>query len=507
MACRRPSATPPKRSNRNQNAIQMINHKLIYKILGSLLFFEAMFMLWCLLLSVYYNESDILPFMISIFITVSAAIGLKYAGKGADNTMSRRDAYLVVTLAWTIFSIFGSIPFMAGGYLTNPADAFFETMSGFTTTGATIIDDVERLPHGLLFWRSLTQWIGGLGIVFFTIAILPSLVGGNVRVFAAEATGPIRSRLHPRLSTTAKWIWTVYFVLTLSCAIAYMLGGMGWFDSINYSMSTTATGGFSTHNDSVSHFNSATVEYISILFQFLSGINFTILYLALVKGKFKQMFTNSELRFYVSIVLLSTLSIMALLITYNGYNLSDALRNALFQVVSFMTTTGLFNDDAGQWHHLTWVILAILMFIGACAGSTSGGFKCVRALMVVKVIQNQFKQILHPKAVLPVKVNEQNIPQSSIFTLMAFFAIFVLSCLFTATLMVAMGIDNTNAITISLSCINNVGPTLGTQIGPEMSWSGLPDIVKWMCSILMLVGRLEIFTVIVLFSPAFWKDN
>lgn len=485
----------------------MINFKLIYKVLGSLLFLEAFFMFTCLLMSISFREDDFLPFTFSILITASAGIIMKYAGKGAENAMSRRDAYLVVTLSWLIFSAFGSIPFMAGGYLTNPADAFFETMSGFTTTGATIIDDVESLPHGLLFWRSLTQWIGGLGIVFFTIAILPSLVGGNVRVFSAEATGPIKSKLHPRLSTTAKWIWMVYLVLTTACAGSYMLGGMDWFDGINYSMSTTATGGFSTHNDSVSYFHSSTIEYVSILFQFLSGVNFTFMYLALFKGKFKQFFTNSELRFYISIVTIATAVIMALLIVRNDYSFADALRNSLFQVVSFITTTGLFNDDAGQWPHLTWVILGIMMFIGACAGSTSGGFKCIRGLMMLKVIRNQFKQILHPKAVLPVKVNRQNIPQSAISTLMAFFAVFIVSCLITATIMIAMGIDNTNAITISLSCMSNVGPTLGTQIGPEMSWSGLPDIVKWICSILMLMGRLEIFTVIVLFSPSFWRDR
>ncbi len=485
----------------------MINFKLIYKVLGSLLFLEAFFMSTCLLMSISFREDDFLPFTFSILITASAGIIMKYAGKGAENAMSRRDAYLVVTLSWLIFSAFGSIPFMAGGYLTNPADAFFETMSGFTTTGATIIDDVESLPHGLLFWRSLTQWIGGLGIVFFTIAILPSLVGGNVRVFSAEATGPIKSKLHPRLSTTAKWIWMVYLVLTTACAGSYMLGGMDWFDGINYSMSTTATGGFSTHNDSVSYFHSSTIEYVSILFQFLSGVNFTIMYLALFKGKFKQFFTNSELRFYISIVTIATAVIMALLIVRNDYSFADALRNSLFQVVSFITTTGLFNDDAGQWPHLTWVFLGIMMFIGACAGSTSGGFKCIRGLMMLKVIRNQFKQILHPKAVLPVKVNRQNIPQSAISTLMAFFAVFIVSCLITATIMIAMGIDNTNAITISLSCMSNVGPTLGTQIGPEMSWSGLPDIVKWICSILMLMGRLEIFTVIVLFSPSFWRDR
>lgn len=485
----------------------MLNFKLIYKVLGQLLLLEASFMTLCLIMSFYYQQDDMLAFAISIVLTISGGYALKFAGRNADNAMNRRDAYLIVTLAWTVFSLFGMLPYIIGGYINNPTDAFFESMSGFTTTGATILDDVEVLPHGILFWRSLSQWIGGLGIVFFTIAILPGLVGGNIRVFAAEATGPIRARMHPRLSTTAKWIWSIYLLLTILCFAAFWLGGMSLFDSINYSMSTTATGGFSPHNDSIVHFHSPMVEYTSIVFQFLSGINFTVLYLTLFKFKFRQLITNSELRFYLTLVVCSTLAIMYMLITSNGYDLEHAFRSSLFQVVSFMTTTGLFSDDAGKWPHLTWVILGILMFSGACAGSTSGGFKCARGMMIAKVVRNEFRRILHPKAILPVKINGQSMPQTSIMTMLVFFAVFLFACLITATIMVGFGIDNTNAITISLSCMSNVGPSLGTQIGPEMSWSGLPAIVKWLCSLLMLMGRLEIFSVIVLFTPAFWKDN
>lgn len=485
----------------------MINFRLIYKVLGQLLLLEASFMILCLIMAIYYQQDDILAFAISIMLTIISAYTLKYLGRDAENSMGRRDAYLVVTLAWTVFSLFGTLPYMIGGYINNPTDAFFESMSGFTTTGATILDDVEVLPHGILFWRSLSQWIGGLGIVFFTIAILPGLVGGNVRVFAAEATGPLRARMHPRLSTTAKWIWSIYILLTALCFGAFWAGGMSLFDSINYSMTTTATGGFSPHNDSVVYFHSSILEYTSILFQFLSGINFTVLYLAIFKFKFRQLTNSSELKFYITIVLVCTAIIMYLLITRNGYDIEHALRSSLFQVVSFITTTGLFSDDAGKWPHLTWVILGFLMFCGACAGSTSGGFKCARGVMILKVVRNEFKRILHPKAVLPVKINGQSIPQSSIQTMMAFFAIFILAGLCTATIMIAFGIDNTNAITISLSCMSNVGPSLGTEIGPVMSWSTLPMSVKWLCSLLMLMGRLEIFSVIVLFTPSFWKDN
>lgn len=484
-----------------------MNRYLLYRVVGSLLFLEAFFMTWCLAVSLWYGESDMLAFVTGVVITASVGALLRWEGREAKGGMTRKDAYLIVTVLWLVFSLFGSIPFIVGGYLPSITDAFFETMSGFTTTGATVINDVDSMPHGILFWRSLTQWVGGLGIVFFTIAVLPSMVGGSVRIFAAEATGPIRTKLHPRLSTTAKRIWSIYLLLTAACAVTFCIAGMNIFDGINHAMTTTATGGFATHNDSIEFYNSPALEYAGALFQFLSGINFTLLYLTFFKGKFKGMFSNSELKFYLLLVCSFTAVITVMLIVNNHYNIEHAFRSSLFQVVSFITTTGLFSDDVAQWHHLSWVFLAILMFIGACAGSTSGGFKSIRALMVWKIIRNSFHQILHPKAVLPVKINQHTITTTQTNTLMAFFAVFVLACLFTSTLMIAMGIDNTNAITISLSCISNVGPTLGTQIGPEMSWATLPDIVKWMCSLLMLIGRLEIFSVLLLFSRSFWKDN
>lgn len=485
----------------------MVNFRIVSKIIGQLLFIEGFFMLCCLFMAFCYEEDDVMAFLFSIVATVAGGMVFKYYGRDASNNMSRRDAYLVVTAAWSIFSLFGMLPFLVSGYIPNLADAYFETMSGFTTTGATILDDVEHLPHGILFWRSLTQWIGGLGIVFFTIAVLPSMVGGSVKVFAAEATGPIRSKMHPRLSTSAKWIWSIYFALTVACVVSYWALGMDWFDSVNYSMTTTATGGFATHNDSTEFFRSPAIEYVSILFQFLSGVNFVLLYAALFKGRIRSMLANSEFRMYISIVTASTLFIMFLLCTRLGYDMERAFRCALFQVVSFITTTGLFNDDAAVWPHITWVILAACMFIGSCAGSTSGGFKCMRGVMVVKVLRNEFRRIVHPNAVLPVKVNGQSVPQSKVLSLLAFFSAYVLMCFLTATIMIMAGIDNTNAITISLSCMSNVGPTLGTEIGPVMSWSVLPDFIKWICSLLMLMGRLEIMTVLVLFTKAYWTEN
>ena len=485
----------------------MVNFRIIFKIIGSLLFIEAFFMAMCLGVAFWFGEDDLVAFLLSMALTFGSAFLFLYMGRKSENTLGRHDAYILVTAAWVIFSFFGMFPFLFHGSITNLSDAYFETMSGFTTTGATIIDDVERLPHGILFWRSLMQWIGGLGIVFFTIAILPSLVGGSVKVFAAEATGPIKAKMHPRLTTTAKWIWSIYLMLTVGCGISFWAADMDWFSAVNYAMTTTATGGFSIHNDAAAYFKSARIDYISILFQFLAGINFTLLYISIFKGRLKDLFRNSEFKFYISLILLATSAIMLLLILQNDYGLEHAFRSALFQVVSFMTTTGVFSEDIADWPHITWVILGLVMFIGACAGSTSGGLKCIRGVMIMKVVRNNFKQILHPNAVLPVKINGQSVPQSRIISLFAFFSLFIIMLLVTGTIMFMSGIDTVNSAAIALSCVSNVGPSLANDVGANITWSAMPDGIKWVLCLLMLMGRLEIMTVLVLFTRSFWKEN
>lgn len=485
----------------------MLNYKIVYSVIGALLYIEAAMMALCMGMSFYFREDDSMAFVISVVLTILGGIGFRYLGRHSENSLGRREAYLLVTFTWIVFSLFGSFPFMISGYINNFTDAYFETMSGFTTTGCSILDDVESLPHGILFWRTMTQWIGGLGIVFFTIAILPSLVGGSVKVFAAEATGPIKAKMHPRLSTSAKWIWSIYLLLTIGCGLSFWAVGMDWFEALNYSMTTTATGGFSIHNDGLEHFNLASIDYIAIVFQFLSGINFTLLYISIFKMRITALFKNSEFKLYIAVVVGATLWIMYLLLTRMDYPLEQAFRNALFQVVSFMTTTGMFNDEVGLWPHITWVILGVIMFLGACAGSTSGGFKCIRGNMLLQVVRNNFRQILHPNAVLPVRINGQSIPQSKLVALFAFFVLAIFMMIFTATAMMVGGVDNTNSVTIALSCVSNVGPSLGTKIGPELSWSILPDAIKWLLCLLMLMGRLEIMTVLVLFTRAFWKEN
>lgn len=485
----------------------MLNYRTIYKVLGSLLFLESSLMFWCLLMSVLFEEDDSPAFLVSLIVTLLNGFLLRYLGRNSDNFLSRRDAYMLVTLAWVVFSLFATLPFLTSGYITNFTDAYFEAMSGFTTTGATVIHDVERLPHGLLFWRSLTQWIGGLGIVFFTIALIPSMVGGSVKVFSAEATGPMRTKLHPRLSTSAKWIWMVYLVLTLGCMGAYMFFGMNWYEAINFSMTTTATGGFSIYNNSTEFFHSPAIEYTCTLFCFFSGISFTLLYYSVSRFRLRALFRNSEFQLYFFLILGFTLFIMAELIWRNGYTLEHAFRSGIFQVVSFITSTGLFNDNAALWPHATWVVLAVCMFIGGCSGSTSGGFKCVRCVMLLKTVRNEFRQMLHPNAVLPLKIDGANVPQNKRVALLGFLTAYLLICLIASFILLGSGIDHTNSVTIILSCLGNVGPTLGIEIGPTMDWGTLSPAIKWLCSALMLTGRLEIFSVLLVFSPTFWKDH
>ena len=485
----------------------MVNLKTISKIIGTLLFIEAFLMVCCLGVAFYFKEDDFFAFLVSTFITVGTAFLLKYYGRDSDNVLSRRDSYLVVTLAWTIFSLFGTLPFIISGHITDFTDALFENVAGFTTTGTTILRDIEKLSHGLLFWRSLSQWVGSLGIVFFTIALLPSMSGGSVRVFAAEATGPLRTRLHPHLSTSAMWIWSIYLMLTIACSVSYIILGMDWFDGVNYGMTTTATGGFSTHNGSLGIFQSAGIEYACTFFCFLAGVNFTLLYSSIIKLKPAKLFRDDEFKFYIILIALAVVVIMAQLMAHNHYDLEKAFRTTIFHVVSFFTTAGIFNDNLGEWPRNTFIILTGLMVLGACSGSTSGGLKCIRGVMLLKIVRNEMKQILHPNAVLPLRINEQNVTLQKRVTLLAFITTYVLVAIIAYTAITIAGINHTNAVTIVLSCMSNTGPSLDMNIGPVISWAMLPKGVKWLCMTLMLIGRLEIFSVLVIFTPEFWKRN
>ena len=339
----------------------MINAKIISKIIGILLYIEAALLLLCALFPICYGEDDLYGFLYSVAVTVIAGTVLLFLGKGAEKHTSRKDGYVIVSMSWVIFSIFGMLPFYLSGYIPDITNAFFETMSGFTSTGATILDNIESLPHGLLFWRSMTQWIGGLGIVFFTIAVLPIFGAEGIQLFAAEATGPTHNKLHPRIGVTAQWIWSLYLGLTVAETILLCFGGMDLFDSICHSMTTTATGGYSTKQNSIAAYNSPYIEYIITLFMFLSGINFTLLFFTLLKGKIRKLFQDTEFRWYVGTVLFFTFFIVIVLMFTSPAGLEESFRKAIFQVVSIQTTTGFASTDYMNWTPVLWLLMSIVM--------------------------------------------------------------------------------------------------------------------------------------------------
>lgn len=483
----------------------MINFKTIIRIIGILLLLETTMFLVCSGVSFYYRESDMLDFWKAGGITAGVGLLLAFLGKGGERQLTRRDGYVLVSFAWVAFSLFGMLPFYIGGYIPDITNAFFETMSGFSSTGATILNNIESLPHGILFWRSMTQWIGGLGIIMFTIAVLPIFGISGLQVFAAEASGPTHDKVHPRIGITAKWIWSIYAGITALLVGLLMLGGMDWFDSICHAFATTGTGGFSTKQASVAHYSSPYIEYVISIFMFISGINFTLL-LLFVNRKFKKFISNAELKFYFGSVILFT-AIIALVLYYTSrMGMEESFRKSLFQVISLQTSTGFATDDYMKWTPVLWGLFTIIMLMGACAGSTTGGLKCIRMVILTKVSRNEFKHILHPNAVLPIRINKQVIPPSIVSTVLAFCFIYLIIIIVSTLLMMAMGVGTAESLGCVISSIGNMGPGLG-ETGPAYSWNVLPDAAKWLLSFLMLLGRLELFTVLLLFTPDFWKRN
>ena len=498
-------------SKRSKNRVSsfdevgLINYKLIVYILGILLWVEAVFLGICAGVSLCYNEPEHIYFVYAALI--NAGIGSLCMGYGEkkNRKLNHRDGFLIVSLTWLIFTSFGMLPFIMSGHIPSVADAFFETMSGFTTTGATILNDIEALPHGMLFWRSFTQWIGGLGIVIFTIAFLPMLSGTSQRLFSSEATGVTQIKIQPRIQVMARYLWLIYIALTLTETLLLLAGGMNIFDAVCHAFSTTATGGFSTKTDSISYWNSPYIEYVVSIFMLLSGLNFALYYWTL-KGRGKQMLHDEEMHWFLKSVGILTLIITVALFVYNDYNLEKAFRKALFQVATCHTSCGFASDDYNYWPPFTWMLLIFAMLSGGSTGSTSGGIKSMRLVILSKNILNQFKQKLHPHAVLPVRVNHVSVVSQVNHNVFAFILTYLICIFIGWTLLMMMGVGLTESMGTVISAIGNVGPGLGS-FGPAFSWAALPDGSKWVLSALMLLGRLEIFGVLLLFYKGFWKDN
>ena len=483
------------------------NTRMVFRTMGALLLIEAVFMTMALFVSLWYGEADSGVFLLSTIITLLAGVIGLLVGRRAESRMGEREGYVIVAMVWVVFSAFGLLPYYLSGQVPSLTDAWFESMSGFTTTGATIIPDLEVITHGLLFWRSLTQWIGGMGIIVLSIAILPIFGLNGMQLYAAEVSGLTYEKVSPRIADTAKMMWSIYVLLTVTEVVALWLCGMDMFDAVCHSFSTIATGGFSTHNNSLEFYDSAAIHYTVTFFMFISGINFVLL-IYLLRGKTRYFFKDEELRWYsVAVAMFAVLLTVGLYVArpgWSGVEMERAFRDSIFTVISSMTSTGYTISDYMYWPVVAWVVIFFLMLTGACAGSTAGGIKWVRLAIIMKNGVAEFQRRIHPNAIIPVKLNEKAVPQQTINNIMAFLIFYVFIIVVTVVIFCATGVDFDEAIGSAVSAIGNVGISIG-QFGPAGTYAEFPVVAKWVMSFVMLIGRLEIFTVLLLFTRALWR--
>lgn len=467
---------------------------------------ETLFMLMAVAVAFLYKGNDFYPLLLSCGILFGTGILLYGIGFHANEyTAGRREGMLTVTLVWILLSLLGMLPFYLGGYIGNVTDAFFETMSGFTTTGSTILTDIEALPHGILFWRSLTQWQGGLGMIVFTVALIPIFGGGATQMFNEETPGITHERFRPRVSQVAKRLWGVYVLLTLLLTGLLALGPMDLFDAVNHALTTIATGGYSTKNASIAYWDSMYVESVITLFMIIGATNITLIYFSMT-GHVRKLFSDEELRWFLGFVLVIVAITTGWILRQGIYaNLFTALRHALFNVTSIITTTGFMTDDYITWGPFFWSIAIVLMFICGCAGSTSGGFKMGRFAILSKALFNEFKKQTHPRAVLPVRMDSHIISDEMVHRVLAFSVAYIVLTSIGSTVLLLDGMGFEESIGAAVSAISNVGPALG-DLGPAGNYAEVPAVSKWTLSFLMMTGRLEIFTVLTILVPSFWKQ-
>lgn len=475
-------------------------------------------MMLATLISLIYKDGVTLNLFLASLSTLLIGGVAMYGTKNHSKEMNKREGYIVVAFGWIVMSLTGTLPYMATESIPTFTEAFFETMSGYTTTGASILNDIEILPEGVLFWRSMTHWIGGMGIIVLAIAILPLLGVGGMQLFAAEAPGPGGDKLHPRITDTAKRLWLIYFGYTVAETILLQVAGMSFFDAINHALSTLSTGGFSTKNASIAYWNdNPTIQYIIIFFMFLAGTNFVLSYY-LFKGNVNKIIKDDEFKLYFKFIAIFT--IIAAILIYFRADVSQstiahpmvlgegesAFRHALFQVLAVVTTTGFVSADYTMWTPFLTVFFFGLMFLGGSAGSTSGGVKVVRHLILIKNGFLEFKRSLHPNAILPVRYNTKSVSKDIVFNVLGFFILYMLSFIIGGLGFSMFQIDFESAIGLSASSLGNVGPALG-DFGPVNNYAALPPLGKWWASFLMLIGRLELFTVLIILTPFFWRNR
>ena len=498
--------------------LKQVNHKIIAHIMGLLLAVNGCFMLIASVMSAVYQDGVLFQMVLSGLVTLATGGLVMFFTRAHKKELDKRDGYIVVALGWVIMSLAGTLPYLFTGAIPSFTNAFFETMSGYSTTGASILNDVESLPKGILFWRSITHWIGGMGIIVLAVAILPLLGIGGMQLFAAEAPGPAADKLHPRITDTAKRLWLIYVGYTAAETLLLSMAGMSFFDAINHSLSTLSTGGFSTKNASIAHWNDTPlIQYIIMFFMFLAGTNFVLSYFAF-KLKFSKIFRDEEFKTYL-ILLIAISAIFAGVIYFNvdfsassivhpmvWGELEASVRHGLFQILAIITTTGFVTADYTIWTPILTISLFGLMFLGGSSGSTSGGIKIVRHLVMIKNGVLEFKRTLHPNAILPVRYNTKAVQRPIVFNVLGFFILYMLSFIVGVIVFSVLGLDFKTALGAAASTLGNVGPALG-DLGPVHTYANLPDLAKLWATFLMLIGRLELFTVLILFTPFFWRTR
>jgi trk system potassium uptake protein TrkH len=481
----------------------MLNPRSILRILGLILITEGIFMWISIPVSLIFGEKDALHFLLSGAITGIVG-GLAYLqARKSRLEINQRDGYLIVTGGWLLFSLFGTLPFLFTGSIPDFTDAFFETISGFTTTGASILNNIEELSHAVLFWRSLTQWLGGMGIILLTLIILPYLGIGGMQLFTAEVPGPTPDKLHPHVRDTAQRLWLIYLSFTVAEILLLWAGDMGLFDAVCHALTTMATGGYSTKQASIAYWDSPYIHYVITLFMFLAGTNFTLSYFAM-HGHLKKVWKNEEFRWYLGFIFGFSIVISLGLFFSSGKGLEPSFRDSIFQVVSILTTTGYATADYLMWGPWLVVLIFILMFFGGSAGSTGGGPKIMRIVIMLKNSTQELKRMIHPNAVIPVRLNKEAVEERVVTNVLAFLAFYAIIAAASIAIMSMLGNDFETSIGAVAATLGNIGPGIG-QVGPALNYEEIHVVGKWYLSFLMLVGRLELFTVLVIFSPMFWR--
>ncbi|MCR4442076.1 MAG: TrkH family potassium uptake protein [Peptococcaceae bacterium] len=480
-----------------------MNYGMIIAALGAILMLIGGSMFLPLCWSLYYGDHDWPAFLLPGAVTFLTGL-IAFRATGFKGSFQNREAFAVVSLSWLTASLFGAVPYLLSGTFTSFGDAFFETMSGFTTTGASVITDIEALPHGVLFWRSLTHWLGGMGIIVLFLALLSSLGVGGLQMFKAESPGPVAEKIKPRISETAKVLWYTYLVFTAAETVLLKLLGMPLFDALCHTFGTLATGGFSTKNASIGYYTNPLVHWVIILFMFLAGANFALHFHAFQKRSLRSFWKNSEFKLYALLVLVSVIAVTGHLTAAFDQPVEASLRQAAFQVVSIMTTTGYATADFGSWPPFGKALLVILMFIGGCSGSTGGSIKVGRILFLLKQCRLELQKAMHPRAILTAKIDGKSIHNEVLINVLQFFFIYMAITGISTVLMAALGLDLVSAFTSVAATLGNVGPGLGS-VGPACNYSFVPLPGKFYLAFLMLLGRLELYTVLVIFLPSFWK--